>query len=190
MPKKRKKKTLYLHVVYTIYTQLYTNNWLPSYIRHRQQAAVQWMGPCCFIALFIWISTEHKSKLYRKCWADIGTHCLSDLTLPVLRPGLRSRCLRSSSFQPWLCLSPGSVGWLRDSVSEWPTECASEPWFKGDDERDGDSRKRLIAGWFKSLTEDLRRKKKKVWFKIHNVVNYNKSIVKHLHKLLDKIILL
>lgn len=69
-------------------------------------------------------------------------------TLPVLRPGLRSCLPLSSLHPPSMSLSAPSPCCERDSDSEWAKEGVSEPWLRGEEERDGDSRNRRIAGWF------------------------------------------
>ncbi|TNN67776.1 hypothetical protein EYF80_021930 [Liparis tanakae] len=71
-----------------------------------------------------------------------------ELTLPVLRPGLRSGLPPSSLHAPSPSLSAPSPCWERDSDSEWAREGVSEPWLRGEEDRDGDSRNRRMAGWF------------------------------------------
>lgn len=73
---------------------------------------------------------------------------LSQPTLPVLRPGLPS-CLPPSSLD-MPSFSASSPCCERDSDSDWPREGVSEPWLRGEEERDGDSRNRRMAGWFRT----------------------------------------
>lgn len=74
-------------------------------------------------------------------------NCVGPLTFPVFLPGRRSRGA-PSSLPLSVSLSPASPCWLRDSVSDWTCDGVSEFWFSGDEEREGDSRKRFMAGWF------------------------------------------
>lgn len=73
---------------------------------------------------------------------------LFQLTLPVLRPGLPS-CLPTSSLDT-PSFSTSSPCCERDSDSDWPREGVSESWLRGEEERDGDSRNRRMAGWFRT----------------------------------------
>lgn len=75
-------------------------------------------------------------------------HLSYELTLPVLRPGLHSCLLPSSLHAPSSSFSAPSPCCERDSDSDWAREWVSEPWLRGEDERDGDSRNRRMAGWF------------------------------------------
>lgn len=79
------------------------------------------------------------------------------LTFPVLRPGLRSCPLLSSLHAPSPSLSAPSPCCERYSDSEWAREGVSDPWLRGEEERDGDSRNRRTAGWLStagSLLDD------------------------------------
>lgn len=69
------------------------------------------------------------------------------LTFPVFLPGRRSRGA-PSSLPLSVSLSPASPCWLRDSVSDWTCDGVSEFWFSGEEEREGESKKRFMAGWF------------------------------------------
>lgn len=71
------------------------------------------------------------------------------LTFPVFLPGRRSRGA-PSSLPLSVSLSPASPCWLRDSVSDWTCDGVSEFWFSGDEEREGESRKRFMAGWLRT----------------------------------------
>lgn len=87
------------------------------------------------------------------------------LTFPVFLPGRRSRG-GPSSLPLSVSLSPASPCWLRDSVSDWTCDGVSEFWFSGDEEREGESRKRFMAGWLNtdgSLFE--------AWKQIKSVIN-------------------
>lgn len=96
---------------------------------------------------------RQKMKIYRSLRKAMGQFCslqttTSKHTFPVLRPGLRT-CLVPSSLQtPSPFLSDPSPCCERDSDSDWTREGVSEPWFIGEEDRDGGSRNRRMAGWF------------------------------------------
>lgn len=79
----------------------------------------------------------------------------SNYTLPVFRLGLCSVLLVSlSSISILLLLSLSdkkSLCWDKESLSEWMADGVSDLWLAGDDDRDGDSKNFLIAGWLKTI---------------------------------------
>lgn len=97
-------------------------------------------------------SIQHPSIQHIQWGRFIHNQCIiprpSVLTFPVFRPGLRSCLLPSSLHGPSPSFSGTSPCWDRDSDSEGPTERLSEPWLRGEEEREGDSRNLLMAGWF------------------------------------------
>lgn len=73
---------------------------------------------------------------------------LTELTLPEFRAG-RHSCLPPSSLHTLSpSLSAASPCCDKDSKSEGTREGVSDPWFNGDEDREGDSRKRRMVGWF------------------------------------------
>lgn len=78
-----------------------------------------------------------------------------EFTFPMLRPGLRS-CLPVSSLHATSpSLSPPSPCCESDSDSDWAREGVSEPWLRGEEDLDGDSRNFLMAGWLSTAGSHL-----------------------------------